>query len=77
MGGLEITEEGAGFSMKHLGGHINPDTPKVGIYWVVRNELVFDMVPPEVAEPYGGGCSMAVIMNGMRSLFLQPELNGY
>lgn len=39
--------------MKHLSSQINPDKPKVGIYWVVKNELVFDMVPPEEAEPYG------------------------
>jgi len=38
--------------MKHIRSQFNPDNPKVGIYWVVKNELVVDMVTPEEAEPY-------------------------
>lgn len=43
----------ARFSLRHLDNQIDPDKPKVGIYWVVKNELVFDMVSLDDAEPYG------------------------
>jgi hypothetical protein len=39
--------------MNHRDSLMHLQKPKVGIYWVVKNELVFDMLPTEKAEPYG------------------------
>ena len=39
--------------MNHRDSLMHLKKPKVGIYLVMKNELVFAMVPTEKAEPYG------------------------
>jgi hypothetical protein len=34
------------------GGKMDPE-PMVGIFWLLKNELVFDVTPVSLAEPYG------------------------